>query len=146
MIKISMLVLLFSAAMAGDGGGNPAKCKRRDAGTMPVFFKLKQPVEEHGQAARTILRQQFPCLALMCTRKGDMFADFSEREAKKLLGRHIAHEVVEGAGNSADSSAVFVTLRPANFVPEILKAHVARVEINDDPKFMYTAPKASKCE
>jgi hypothetical protein len=146
MIKISMLVLLLTTAVAGDGGGNPARCKHRVAGTLPVFFKLKQPVKENGQAARTILRQQFPCLAFMCTRKGDMFAEFTDREAKKLLGRHIAYDVVEGAGNSTDSSAVFVTVRPANFVPEILKAHVARVEVNDDPKFMYTAPKANECE
>jgi hypothetical protein len=147
MVFVLGLTVSLQAAPAQPAEGKAAvKCRKRPTGGTPLFFKLKRPVAEHGAAARAILRERFPCLRFWCTRKGEMFAHLSEREARKLLGRHVAYETVKGAGNNVDTDATFVSIRPASFVPELLKDHVTRLAFNDDPKFLYTGPSATKCE
>ena len=113
---------------------------------MPLFFKLRKPVKANGEAARAILRERFPCLVLLCTRKSEMFAYLSKRDEAKLLGKHVVYTLSKGSGNSANTDATFVSIRPESFVPDFLKDYVARLRFDDDPKFDYTGPDARRCE
>jgi hypothetical protein len=130
---------------AAEAAPAQVRCPRAPGGT-PLFFKLKKPGNQHGRAVREILHEELPCLVFLCTRKGEMFAYVSKRDARKLLGRHVVYSSVKGAGNSADTGASFVEVRPASFVPESLKEHVERLTFNDDPMFDDTGPVARKCE
>lgn len=155
MTKIVLLVLMLTVPGAGREDRNvgntsdwvPARAKcARPADGMPLFFRVKKPAEVHGPAAREVLRKELPCLVFECTRKGDMLATISKPDAMKLLGGHVVYSAVNGAGNSAGRDALFVTVRPSSFVPEILKEHVARLTFHDDPKLEYTGPATKKCE
>jgi hypothetical protein len=156
MTKIALMVLVLAASGGGKGNRNagnaadwdaePVGCTKAPADGMPLFFKVRQPADVHGPAAREILREQFPCMKFECTRKGDMLATIGKTDAKKLLGGHVVYSTVKGAGNSAGKDALFVQVRPVSFVPEILKEHVERLTFHDDPKLEYTGPATRKCE
>jgi len=137
----ALTVLLVISAEA-----EPARCPKGAGGGTPLFFKLKQPTKEHGPAARAALRERFPCLVFRCTRTGDMVAEVSRKVARQLLGRHVVYGTVKGAGNSENTDASFVDLKPAAFVPELLREHVARLTFDDDPKYDYTGPATKLCE
>jgi hypothetical protein len=140
--------LAFFGALGGTfaEGTTAEKFPRKPIAGPPLFFKPKPPVKENGEAARAALRARFPCLVFWCTRKGEMYASFGQRDASKLLGRHMVQRTVKGAGNRASTDAVFVDVSPASFVPAFLKDHVARVWFDDDPKFLHTGPDAKECE
>jgi hypothetical protein len=147
-VLVPLLILLGSAQ--GNRNTDPApaqvRCPRAPASGLSLLFKVKKPADEHGPATREVLRKELPCLVFECTRKGDLLVTISRRDANRLLGRHVVYNVVTGAGNNVDTDALFVDVRPASFVPEILKEHVERLTFHDDPKLDYTGPATKKCE
>ena len=146
---VVVLVLAMASsvrAVSPEKATAAVMCPRQPTGGEMLTFKLKKPFKQHGRATAAVLHKRFPCLTLLCTSQGEMFTAISQDDARRLLGKHAVFRAVKGAGNVAGRNAHFADIKPAGFVPAILRAHVERLEFDDDPKYPYTAPDAAPCE